>query len=316
MTQSTTDQAIERLRLTSPYAPEPPARSRIVSTLMWLANRRQSKLETPHLHGGSDAAKVQYEYDGAQDFWDRIAHVIPLKALEDRDVLDVGCGWGGKMIYWGERASPRSLKGFDIPGFDPEIPAAVAHERGLENVSFTTGLAEHMPYGSDSFDIAIMDDVMEHVQDPQKVLAECRRVLRPGGMLLCKYPSFKMMKAHHFDRALSLPGLHYLLSMRTWAAGLNWHLITHPGAGYEPFSRVITTKYQDEVTSDLNGIDWTGSRQALCESGFEIVHMEMLGLPPRLLRSSPVLPRIYNALRRVPVLHEFLASSIFFVARK
>src|SRR3712207_4622347 len=120
MSSTLTDaQAIEQVDSTSPYPPEPPRRSRVVSSIMTIAERRHAEHETPHLSGGSGAEKVEYEYAGAQDFWDRIGHITPIDVLEDRDVLDVGCGWGGKDIYWVERAAPRSVTGFDIPGFDP-----------------------------------------------------------------------------------------------------------------------------------------------------------------------------------------------------
>jgi 2-polyprenyl-3-methyl-5-hydroxy-6-metoxy-1,4-benzoquinol methylase len=310
-------EAIERLRSTSPYNPEPPRRSRIVEAFMAVAERRHKHYYTPHLAGGTDHDKVEFEYGGAQDFWDRIQHVIGMDVLDGKDVLDVGCGWGGKMLFWAEHGSPKTVTGFDIPMFDPEVPAAIARERGLDNVSFGLGFAEDIPFGDDSFDVAIMDDVMEHVQNPEKAIAECRRILRPGGIMIAKYPSFRMMRAHHLDRALSYPGLHYLMPMRTWAAGLNYHLIYSEHANYEPFPKIVSTPYRKEITSDLNGLDLAGTKEALARSGFEVLKLDMLGLPPHIARDArPIVKRSYNALRSIPPLREFLSSAVVFVARK
>lgn len=45
-----------------------------------------------------------------------------------------------------------------------------------------------LPYADASFDLALSVDVVETLPEPGKVFAELRRVLRPGGMLLCNIP--------------------------------------------------------------------------------------------------------------------------------
>ncbi|MDQ3935492.1 MAG: class I SAM-dependent methyltransferase [Actinomycetota bacterium] len=314
----TESKRIEDLRQTSPFEPEPPRKSRIVSALMRVAERRRNTRETPHLHGGSAEDKVLWEYERSEDFWERIAHLIPFDSIRDKDVLDVGCGWGGKMIHWAETGGPRSVTGFDLPGvFEPEAPAELARARGLDNLSFTTGFAEDIPFDDESFDVAIVDDVIEHVRDPERVFAECHRVLRPGGIAIAKFPSFRMMRAHHLDRAIAWPALHYVLPMRVWAGGLNHHLVSGAKSPYEPFGRIIRTRYHEGIISELNGIDLRGTREALGKSGLEVVELDLLGLPPDVERSaSPLVKRTYSTLRRVRPLREFLSSYIAFVARR
>ncbi len=314
----TESKRIEDLRQTSPFEPEPPRRSRVVSAVMRIAERRHGHKETPHLHGGSNEDKVLWEHAHSEDFWERIEHLIGFDAIRGRDVLDVGCGWGGKMIHWAENGAPRSITGFDLPGvFDPEAPLAVARERGLDNLSFTTGFAEDIPFGDEQFDVAIVDDVIEHVRDPERVFAECHRVLRPGGIVIAKFPSFRMMRAHHLDRAIAWPALHYVLPMRVWAGGLNHHLVNGSKIRYEPFGKVIRTRHHRAIISELNGIDLRGTHEALDRSGLELVKLDLLGLPPDVERSaSPLVKRTYSTLRRVRPLREFLSSYIAFVARR
>jgi SAM-dependent methyltransferase len=46
----------------------------------------------------------------------------------------------------------------------------------------------NLPYGNDTFDLVVHSDTLEHVQNPVHALAECRRVIRPGGALCFTVP--------------------------------------------------------------------------------------------------------------------------------
>ncbi len=75
-----------------------------------------------------------------------------------------------------------------MTGIDPAtaaIDAARAHARatGLR-IGYDVGVGEALPYGDADFDAVVCVDVLEHVADLQKVMAEIARVLRPGGLFL------------------------------------------------------------------------------------------------------------------------------------
>jgi SAM-dependent methyltransferase len=205
---------------------------------------------------------------------------------------------------------------------DPEVPARFARDLGLTNCEFTNGFAEDIPSEDERFDVAILDDVLEHVRDPGRVIAECERILRPGGIVIARFPSIKMMGAHHFDRVIKVPGLHYLLPMRTWAAGFNHLLVTgRTRRSFEPFSAVGPTPFHPEITANLNGIDFAGFREVVRRSGFRVRRLELVGYPAttferKLGRKGRALYRVYEGLRRVRPLREFLSMSIVFVGEK
>ena len=136
-------------------------------------------------------------YDKVADSWwsDDIRWVRTLKNLvpgrlawfdrqidwHDRDVLDLGCA-GGFM------AEALAARGARVTGIDPAesaIAAARAHARaqGLR-IGYDTGVGEALPYDNTSFDAVVCVDVLEHVADMAKVMAEVARVLRPGGLFL------------------------------------------------------------------------------------------------------------------------------------
>jgi SAM-dependent methyltransferase len=62
--------------------------------------------------------------------------------------------------------------------------AAAAGERTL-----CADLAEPLPFRSESFEWALCSDTFEHLVDPLALASEIRRVLRPGGRLLCHVPN-------------------------------------------------------------------------------------------------------------------------------
>jgi 2-polyprenyl-6-hydroxyphenyl methylase / 3-demethylubiquinone-9 3-methyltransferase len=96
-------------------------------------------------------------------------------------VLDVGCG-GGLL------AEEFARLGCRVTGIDPSegsIGAARQHaaRSGLQ-IDYQVAVGENLPVPDASIDIAYCCDVLEHVDDLDRVIAEAARVLRPGGLYL------------------------------------------------------------------------------------------------------------------------------------
>lgn len=98
---------------------------------------------------------------------------------QDVDVLDLGCGGG----YMAEALAQRGAR---VIGVDPSLAslsAAREHARqaGLA-IDYREGVGEALPLPDGSLDRVVCVDVLEHVQDLERVLREVRRVLRLGGI--------------------------------------------------------------------------------------------------------------------------------------
>jgi ubiquinone/menaquinone biosynthesis C-methylase UbiE len=300
-----------------PHPPEPSRRNAIASLVAWWSLRHGQALETPHYDATADQSeKTAYEYDRAMEFWAWFGGDATIRDLDGMDVLDAGCGWGGKSIYYAEHSGLRSITGFDLPGaYDPEVPARYARARGLANCTFLAGYAESMPVDAASADVIIMDDVLEHVSDPASVVAEWERVLRPGGVVIVRFPSIRMMFAHHFDRVTRAPALHRVMSMRRWSAGFN-HYLASTQTPITPFSR-IETRFGREVNCDLSGMDATDFERIVIASSLEPVRLE---LEP--LGGNPTAPArraiwsLYTVLQRRAPFRELLSVTITFIGRK
>jgi 2-polyprenyl-3-methyl-5-hydroxy-6-metoxy-1,4-benzoquinol methylase len=104
-----------------------------------------------------------------------------LSARPGRRVLDVGAGQGSFSRVLAAR-------GFDVTSADASA-AAVAVLRERLGHPVVEADATALPFPDESFDAAVLAEVLEHVDDDRRAVAEVRRVLRPGGVLALSVPA-------------------------------------------------------------------------------------------------------------------------------
>jgi arsenite methyltransferase len=97
-------------------------------------------------------------------------------------ILDLGCGSGIDTILAARRTGPAGrVIGLDFLPEMLERTAAAAAEAGLHNVETLEGEMEAIPLQDDSVDHVISNGVINLSPRKARALAECARVLRPGG---------------------------------------------------------------------------------------------------------------------------------------
>lgn len=133
----------------------------------------------------------------------------PHQEIAGRRVLDVGCGLGGKTTYYALHGAT-SVVGLDDDATRIEEAGAFARSKSVDNVRFDVGSAAMLPYGDGEFDVVILQDTIEHVHDPRRVMGECRRVLRPGGMILTAFPPFGSPWGAHLFAHVPIPWAQYV----------------------------------------------------------------------------------------------------------
>ncbi|MEM2169786.1 MAG: class I SAM-dependent methyltransferase, partial [Candidatus Bathyarchaeia archaeon] len=107
--------------------------------------------------------------------------VMGLSAEKRGRLIDIGCG-NGQFL-----ALMRDL-GWEVLGVEPDVEAARVAEDTF-GIKVIPSTLEEASLPDASADVITMNHVIEHVHDPITLLKECRRVLRPGGMLVVVTPN-------------------------------------------------------------------------------------------------------------------------------
>jgi SAM-dependent methyltransferase len=111
-----------------------------------------------------------------------------------RRVLDLGCRSGAFTQHF--------LEGNDVVGLDVDrVALEKAAELGIEPV--VANVEDPLPFPDASFDAVVAGELLEHLQFPDALVAEARRVLRPGGVLVGSVPNaFRLQSRLRFLRGI------------------------------------------------------------------------------------------------------------------
>jgi SAM-dependent methyltransferase len=124
-------------------------------------------------------------------------------------ILDAGCGSGRNML---DLARYGEVTGIELSDTSVGGGGGGGKGEGRERAGSRAPLALHraphtgevlqgsildMPFTTDSFDLAVCLDVVEHLQDDRQALSELRRVVAPGGSLLVTVPAYERLWSTH-----------------------------------------------------------------------------------------------------------------------
>lgn len=137
--------------------------------------------------GGEQMKRWQKAQVNEKDFWKIRRNLKPLPRPEYRDyinfiekylpinrdtkILEIGCG---------PQTLVEEMNG-KLYGLDPLMNYFLSTYKMKKNVKWEQGTGESMPYNNNSFDLIIVGNVLDHTENPTKVLGEVNRCLKPGG---------------------------------------------------------------------------------------------------------------------------------------
>jgi ubiquinone/menaquinone biosynthesis C-methylase UbiE len=113
--------------------------------------------------------ELEIAMDAASPF-----HIMPDLLKEDKSVLDIGCGIGQTLV------ASRKAEGITAYGIDIDRVSLIYGKIHFSNINFINGLAEYLPFGSNSFDCVISRVALPYT-NITKSLTEIHRVLKNGG---------------------------------------------------------------------------------------------------------------------------------------
>ncbi len=117
-----------------------------------------------------------------------------------KKILDVGCGWGGPLVYF--------CKQFQVSGVGISVSPRgleVARARAAEHAVDAQFLLSHWQRLPDTpqFDAIYTDEVMVHIPDLTAFFKKCHRMLKPGGRMVHKDLHFVHSQFKHAKDPLS-----------------------------------------------------------------------------------------------------------------
>lgn len=127
--------------------------------------------------------------------------------------LDLCCGTCDWTIALADASVTGKIIGLDFSQNMLDVGAAKVEKLGLnKQISLVQGNAMSLPFEDDSFDFVTIGFGLRNVPDYLQVLKEMRRVVRPGGKVVClevskpTWQPFKAMYNLYFERILPLIG--------------------------------------------------------------------------------------------------------------
>ncbi|MFC2040945.1 class I SAM-dependent methyltransferase [Chloroflexota bacterium] len=97
-------------------------------------------------------------------------------------ILEIGCSSG----YFTRRLLDKAQ---EVHGIDINEKHIQMARSKYPEIDFRVSTATHLPYEDNLFDVLVMLEVYEHIEDERKVIEEIFRVLKPGGVLILSTPN-------------------------------------------------------------------------------------------------------------------------------
>lgn len=179
-----------------------------------------------HMHHGYYGADGQVRKERRQAQIDLIEALLDWgEVRQASQILDVGCGIGGSSLYLAEKFAAAAT-GITLSPVQANRASQRAAAAGLsDRTHFQVADALQMPFADESFDLVWTLESGEHMPDKQQFLAECFRVLKPGGTLLmatwCHRPTPPGLTAdeqQHLEKIYRVYCLPFVISLPDYAA--------------------------------------------------------------------------------------------------
>jgi len=256
-------------------------------------------------------AYFQWEFDQAEHSYSAFQPYIELKG---KNVLDVGCGLGGKELFYLQKGA-RSVTGLDISQTNVRIARSCFAERQPDpgqRLRLVVADAAAMPFADNSFDVAISTYTFEHLADPAGVLGEMQRVIKPGGEVFISFPPYFSPWGAHLTDWIRFPWCQVLFSERALlnvARTIEESEQIH--ASLPEFARIDLAEAVE--LPHVNKLTVAGFERFLETSSLKVVSKVHRPVGAEMAR---VLRPILSLATKIPLLREMFTSSVVLVGRK
>ncbi len=223
-----------------------------------------------------------------------------------KTVLDIGCGAAGKSLYYASKGAQK-VYGVDIVEHYKEESEKLAAEKGLsDKFEFRLGDAAKLDFEDKTFDTIIMNDSMEHVAEPEKVLAECYRVLKDDGKLFVNFCPYYHPYGAHLSDVIGFPWVHMFFSEKTMIDAYKDLIADMPDKDMRIKFRFSTDENGKETISYINRMTIRRFNKVLASSPFKAPDY----------RREVALRNILSPLAKLPLFKEMFVKMVVVILSK
>lgn len=152
---------------------------------------REAGLEAPSGAGNALSANIPPEAEAYREACKgRVLEELVRERRPER-LLDLGCGNGWFCLRLAGLSPRTHFVGVDVSPYCVGLCRERLAAQGAPAGGMTVALAggEELPFADGGFGVVVVQEVLEHVRDPERTLREVSRVLAPGGCALVTTPT-------------------------------------------------------------------------------------------------------------------------------
>lgn len=183
-------------------------------TLVFVQNRVTAEELAAHYSSGGDEAYDDTNAECLSYYYRKLADLIRARFPQPGRVLDLGCSRGWFLD---------AMEGWECHG-NEIVPSDAEAARERYGDRIVSGSFEEYPLREDYFDVITLQDVFDHFRDPMPALEKCRRMLKPGGLIVIKVHNISCLYATLTGRnfyAIIPPSHLFYYDRRTLARALS-----------------------------------------------------------------------------------------------
>lgn len=229
----------------------------------------------------------------------------PSVMFEGKNVLDVGCGAGGKSLYYLKMGAERVIGVDIVHTYEREAMRLAAKLGYSRSFNFICASADELPFPDNSFDTIIMNDAMEHVSDPEAVLKEMLRLVRPDGHIFINFPPYGHPFGAHLSDAVNIPWAHFFFPEKALIMAYRELVQNLPDAKERIKLRISTDRYGKETIGYINRMTVSRFRSLLKDKEIK----------PQYYTEVP-LRRFFSPLAKIPGIKEAFVKMVVCVIIK
>lgn len=233
-----------------------------------------------------------------------LGEYLPFSLEGNLKVLEVGCGLGGNLAPFARKGC--CVYGVDIDSLSIDWARNLFLQSGLDGTFTYSDIHDYED--SNSYQLIMLHDAIEHIEDKERLMLRLRELLTKDGVLYIAFPAWCMPFGGHQQVARTkfvsrCPFIHLL--PRTLFVGL-LRCLGEPEAVIDDFLNIKRTRMSIQAF------------QKLCSSaGFEIINRRLYFINPHYEKKFGLKPRIlWRGISCIPYIRDFFCTSCHYLMRR